>query len=315
MIAPAVQKRMPSTRLSVSKADRDTEIGVELLSLLQTITEDGSISAEEIGALKEWLAENRHVDMPSIDFLSRTVDQIVADGIVTEGERELLYSCIEKVLPPDLRQYATFRRKAARAEEKRVVKERKAAEYERDRPIHWFDFMVAGVAYDDRRNTVKNYARDGMTAYLARDKANKHSRNAVAIFLQRGGMIGYVPETEAAEIAGHLDAGCKASLKVKRILTQTRAGYPIPIVTGEIYGPFAITPGALSQAETERLNVARPQAESWRQAFQQAEATSASHRQASMAVEEGSKSCLPVLLLICGVMAALFVGIYYIAQL
>ena len=87
MIAPAPPKAGKPARLSVSKADRNTEIGAELLSLLQAVTGDGSVSVGGVTELAIWLSANRHVDMPAIGFLSQIVGQIIADGVVTDEER------------------------------------------------------------------------------------------------------------------------------------------------------------------------------------------------------------------------------------
>jgi len=294
------------SRVSISKADRDTEIGIELISLLNTVTDDGRISVEEVAGLQSWLTEYGHVDMRAIGFLKKAVEQIIADGIVTDDERTDLYAAIEKVLPPDLRQYATLKRKSVEAETKQIIKEQKAAEKERDSPVHWFDFMVAGVAHEGRGDTVSRFAMEGMPAYFARDRENRYSRNAIAIFLETGGMIGYVPETEAYSLASYLDAGFKAKLRIKKLLTTTRANYPIPVVDGEVYRANAQVPFALDQAQTELLNVSRPQDAGWRAAFRKSEATPQGNR-----VEESPKGVLQT----CISCAAVMFGIFFLILL
>lgn len=60
---------------------------------------------------------------------------------------------------------------------------------------------------ETRQSTVHRFASEGIPACLARDQANQYSRNAIAIFLETGGIIGYVPEGEAREVATYLDSG------------------------------------------------------------------------------------------------------------
>jgi len=250
-------------RITVGKADRATEIGIELLNLCQTITEDGRVLEDEIRGLHQWLETNGHVEMPAISALRKCVSAILADGIVNDAERNELQKVIERILPPDLRRYAVLKRREASAEEKLAAvlkreelklqkqrtREQEKAQQERNRPVEAFDFMVAGVAYEGRGCAVSTHAHEGMPAYLVRDRANQYSRNAVEVRLGNGIHIGYVPEETAVELAPLLDANCKARASIKRLLTKTRTGYPIPIISGELYRPDASVPSAVFESE------------------------------------------------------------------
>ena len=236
-------------RVSVSRAARNTGIGLELLSLCQMMTDDGNISLAETDALREWLAANGHVDMPAIGFLKATVERIVEDGIVTDDERRDLFLAIEKVLPPDLRKYAVAKRKDADSEAKRIVaeakriaKEEEKAKKDRNRPAYYFNFMVAGTSFEGRGAIIQREARVGVPVRFVREPHNKYSRNAIAIYLPSGSDIGYVPESEAAQIAAFLDAGFRPRPEITKILDQTRNRINIPIVSGELYQPDPYNP-------------------------------------------------------------------------
>lgn len=243
-------------QLTVSKADRETAIGLELLELCQTITEDGRILDEEVSALRSWLEDNSHVDMPAIEALRQCVVEILSDGVLKDEERLHLQKLIERILPPDLRQYAVLKRREVSEQEKAVAalkreeaRERAREQRELDSSLRSFNFMVAGIAYENRGAVIAEHAREGMSAYLIRDRANRYSAHAIEVRLRNGSQIGYVPEEVAVELAPLLDAGCKSFASIKRLLTKTRRGYDIPVIGGQIYGEHAQVAGAVSEAE------------------------------------------------------------------
>lgn len=296
----------PKPRVSISKADRNTEIGLELVSLLNTVTDDGRISVEEVAGLQVWLQENRHVDMPAIAFLAFTVEHIISDGIVTEEERTELYAAIEKVLPPDLRKYAVAKRRLADAEVRQLIKDQRAAERERDAPVRWFDFMVAGVGHQGRAEVVRRLVSEEMPVYFLRHRDNRFSSNAIGIHLPSGEQVGYVPEAEAQELAAYLDAGFKARAQVKKLLTRTQAPYPLPVVAGEIYREEAQVSTALTQAETIEIGTSlRSAASDWREAFRKAEATP-QHRPEPAKQQSGLETCLSFAIVLVSVFALIF---------
>jgi hypothetical protein len=233
---------VPTTkRVSLTKAQRTTAVGAELLSLCQTITSDGSLSAEEVEALRDWLDANRTEELPSIDHLVTVVQQIIADGMVTAEERRELFKAIETVLPADVRSIAkNARRTVEQAEKDRLklqgeLKRQQAREErERNRPIYQLDVMVAGAKYEGRPQVIRRHVRTGDQVHLVRDPGNRHSRSAVAIHTHSGHHIGFVPNDDAVEIAPLLDEGHAHRASVKKILTGS--SHPIPVVVADIYG-------------------------------------------------------------------------------
>lgn len=220
-------------RLSLTKSQVSAGPGAVLLSLCQTITEDGSLSEAEIGQLRDWLTENHAADLPAIIFLASVVETILHDGKVTKAERQELYRALERVLPVELRETAASRHRLAAAKEREEDKEHKKAEKEqraqerlRDSPIGGANFMFAGVLYEGRDKVVNEYARAGDRAYLIRDKSNRYSRNAIEIRLGNGMQIGFVPEDDAIELAPLLDGGALQTAVITKILEGRRG--PIP---------------------------------------------------------------------------------------
>lgn len=231
----------PKRRVSLTRLQRESEVGAELLSLCQTITSDGSLGDEEIHALKGWLVEHRGEDLPAVVYLVPLVERIIADGKVTSDERRELHVTIEAVLPPDIRGLSRAVRrerektetKAAR-EQQRIQKERQREEQARNDPIEEFDFMVAGSRFEGRPAVIERDLRAPDAVVLAREPQNRHSRNAVAVLTKSGDQIGYVPEEDAADVAPLMDAGLPYRAWVKKILTG--ATHPIPVVIAEFYG-------------------------------------------------------------------------------
>jgi hypothetical protein len=227
-------------RISLTKTQIQAGVGAELLTLCQTFTSDGSLSTEEINELIQWLSSNRKSDLPAIEFLVKTVDQILADGKVTPEERKELYNAIEKVLPPEARKEATGKRKAVEAEQKAQIKQERETEKQREREererqkrLFTMNFMVAGIHYEGRWEIVDEYVNEGDTVFLARDPLNKFSKNAIEIRLNSGMQIGFVPEDYAPEVAPLLDQGCPHIAFVTKILRGGRV--PIPVVQAYVH--------------------------------------------------------------------------------
>jgi hypothetical protein len=103
----------PAARISLTRTQRTSQIGAELLSLCQTVTADGSLNDEEVSSLREWLTAHAASDLPAIRFLAPIVERILADGVVNTAERRELYLAVEKVLPPDARGLARAARMAS----------------------------------------------------------------------------------------------------------------------------------------------------------------------------------------------------------
>src|SRR5688572_8082739 len=96
---PAAERKR---RVSITKLQRHTAAGAELISLCQSITDDGHLVDEEVTALRQWVDDNASTDLPARDFLLQTVRRIIEDGKVTDDERVDLYQAIEKILPIDI---------------------------------------------------------------------------------------------------------------------------------------------------------------------------------------------------------------------
>jgi hypothetical protein len=252
-----------SRRVSLTKKQHATAIGAELLSLCQTATADGSLSQEEVSALREWLAVHRNADLPAISFLTPIVDRIVSDGMVTDEERSDLFKAIEVVLPRDVREMSrTARRLAEKAERDdartaaQVAKAEERAERDRNRPVAHFDFMIAGAKYDQRPAIIAKHVRVPDTLRLVRDVSNRYSRNAVRVLTEGGHEVGFVPEEDAAELAPLIDAGHPYVAKVKKILSGST--HDIPVVMADLFARGARPLASVERSRTGASAVPAP---------------------------------------------------------
>ena len=238
-------------RVSLTRSQLRASVGAELLSLCQTITEDGSISEQEVSALRTWLDENRSADLPSLSFLVTTVERIIADGRISKEECKELYKAVESVLPMEARKDAVARRRRVEADEKHrardekeAVKQREREERKRSRPVASLNFMVAGVRYEGRPEVIRDCPNEDDEVYLVRDKGNRFSSNAIEVRLSSGLQIGFVPELNASEFVPLLDKGCLQEAFITKILTGGR--FPIPVVQAYFYRPDARVEGAIA---------------------------------------------------------------------
>lgn len=236
------------------KQATESGIAAELLTLLETVTADGTITEHEALEIRRWLEDNRDSCLPAIDFLRTTIEQILADGKVTVEERKALHRAVERVMPPELRERAKGRREAAELVEKAREREERTArraqeleERDRNRAAHSANFMVAGVAYEGRAKVVDRHLEPGDTVFLARDPGNAYDSNAIEARLRQGYQIGYVPREDAREMAPLLDRGYKQTAYCTKILDGRRA--PIPVVQVHLYRPDADVPAAIGQTE------------------------------------------------------------------
>ena len=241
-------------RLSLTKTQLQASVAAELLNLCQSVTEDGHLSDEEVLALKTWLEENRNADIPAIDFLTTTVQKIIADGVVTKEESRLLYKAIEIVLPPEVRKESVERRKEVEAEEKILArleretqKQKEKEERELNYPLSSANFMVAGVRFEGRPEVIRSYTKPDEQVYLVRDRQNKYSHNAIEVRLKNGMQIGYVPEDDAVYLAPYLDKDCKHYGYITKILTGGRS--PISVVQAYIYKPKTLVKDSVKESE------------------------------------------------------------------
>ena len=252
-------EREKTRRLSLTKTQRHTEAGIELISLCQSFTEDGSLSEQEVLDLRKWLEENRASDLPAIAFLTETVVKVLEDGKVTKDERLAVYKALEAVLPADIRKDAASRRRSVESEERNRQRElnehekqRKREERERNRALGSWNFMVAGVRHEGRPHIISKHVRPDEVAYLNRDRANKFSRHAVEVRANNGLIVGYVPEDYAQEIAPHLDEGCRHEAFFTKVLTGGQS--QIPVVQAYLYGAGSSVAGSVSEADFPTRN-------------------------------------------------------------
>jgi HIRAN domain len=236
-------------RKSLTKKQLQTDIGVELLSLCQAITADGRLDEAEIGRLREWLSKNSGPVIPAISHLQTVIERVIADGKITHDEYREVHLAVEAILPLEIRQSARAQRRNA-----------EIAEHERNGPIEYADFMIAGVRYEDRARTISRFVREGDIVALVRDLGNEFSKNAIQVRIQAGYQIGFVPEVDACVLAPLLDQGCKYKASVKKILGYGRV--PIPVVIARLYRPEAVVEVApwitgLSSSDIESPSPAR----------------------------------------------------------
>lgn len=220
----------PRARIALTKLERQSAAGLELIGICHAVTADGSLSADEIADLKAWVAAYRGSGLPAAGHIHAVLERILADGVITDAERRDLYLALEKVLPPDLRSDVSARRK-----------EGEAFNRARNAPIDGWDFMVAGCRYEGRPAIIEESCRPGDQVFLRRDPRNPHSRNAIEVVLRTGEQIGYVPEIDARDMATLLDNGKPYVGRVKKVLGGGRS--PIPVVVADFFDESATVDG------------------------------------------------------------------------
>lgn len=230
-----MSKRRVLPRVSLSKSQTQEGVGAELFSLCQGITADGKLCEDEILALGRWLRDNQQGELPSITFLSATLNTIIADGRVTRDEQRELMEALEKVLPPEVRQGARAARKQVEATHKAREKVARAEQLKQEKeneerrwPEDEFDFMIAGVHFEGRHAIIEKYLQVGDRVRVVPEPDNPHDECAVAITLTDRRKIGYVPRTDSMDVSGCIDDGGYYVAKVKKILRGGRV--PIPVI-------------------------------------------------------------------------------------
>ncbi|WP_350578622.1 HIRAN domain-containing protein [Pseudomonas sp. HY2-MNA-CIBAN-0224] len=229
-----------SQRTSLTKKQLETSAGIELLSICQSITADGIIEDEEIHAIHLWL-EQADCELPAAKYLSETLRDIPADGVITDSKRKDIALAIEKVLPRTERHYATSIRRKLELTEHNKDKEpslnavalQARKEHKTNAPIAKADFMVAGTRRGNRSNTITEDVFEGDEIILEREPNNTHSKFATKVLTKYGDWIGYVPEDDAKYVAPFLDSGVRYTAEVKKILEYTSG--PIPVVIAKFY--------------------------------------------------------------------------------
>ncbi len=221
-------------RVSLTKSQVQSALGVELLSLCQTITQDGRLDESELRLLQDWLDARQAESLPSISYLTATVKQVLSTGSITDEQLCSVYRAIEKILPPDVRETArSARQKLEIAERAKLDLERPTVKASPDdgwTDQNYFDFMVAGVRHENRAVIIADHVTPETRIALVRDHRNAFSPNAIEIRIQTGEQIGFVPELDARELAPLLDRGATYEARIKKILTYGRCPIPVVIV-------------------------------------------------------------------------------------
>lgn len=235
---------MAKRHVTLSRAERETPAGRELIILLTELSADGNVSREEMVRLRAWLEVDRGVEFPALSFLHETIEQISSDGEVTEDELDRLAAAIERVLPKEIRLAAAATRKharktrriaerdsrrqamsAARAEMRAV----KAAARSRPRVLYRTECAVRGAFRSEERRESCELLVEGDTVILEREPDNPRDANAVLVLGDDDCELGYLPREKAQDIAPLLDAGAEAEAIVAR-LWETPAGQTVPIL-------------------------------------------------------------------------------------
>ena len=77
---------------------------------------------------------------------------------------------------------------------------------------------VAGVSY---RQPVVAGCQEGSPARLFRDRDNKHDKNAICVFVDPRGLVGFIPRNLASELAPFIDDGGKWEAYVLKLTGGT----------------------------------------------------------------------------------------------
>lgn len=246
------EQKPPRRRLSLTKRQRQTDAGAELLALCETVSADGSLEDAEIAALRDWTVRHESADLPAKAYLHHVIGAILVDGRITAVERDQLYDALEAVLPPEVRAVIQGRRARTIVASPATTGDQRQA----GRATSVLDFMVAGVRYEGRAEIIRRHVRGGDRVYLRRDPQNRFSRSAVEVRIAQGHQIGYVPEADAIGLAPLLDSGHLHVARVKKILSGGQA--PIPVVVAEVLPPDTTRPDAVRNEDVRVTDAGSP---------------------------------------------------------
>jgi hypothetical protein len=225
-----------SRRVALTKADRATPTGQELIALLTELTADGQVTLDEVTRLRQWLEVERPVYLSACAFLHEAIEDFSRDGEISEDELDRLAVAIERILPPDVRKAAAAARRErllARREARREARAAQIEARERARPIHRADFVVVGIRFSEERRDACEQVDVGEAVTLEREPDNPHDANAILVFSSDDSELGYVPREYASEMAPLLDDGAEVRAQVKKLLD--RGPQVTPVVTATLY--------------------------------------------------------------------------------
>jgi len=231
-------------RVTLSKAQCETETGRALMALLTELSDDGQVSREEMERLRGWLEKDHGVDFAALPFLYEVIDQVSVDGEVSEEELDRLATAIERVLPKEIRQATVLKRRQAREARRTVAREamrrekteaRKQAETARETArrqagiIFQADFPVRGAFRSAERREACRRILEGDRVTLEREPDNAHDANAIIVLGEGDCELGYVPREESEQLAPLLDAGTLVEATVRRVW-ETPESQLVPIL-------------------------------------------------------------------------------------
>jgi hypothetical protein len=225
----------------------------ELIAFVHPLVADGTVDSNAVNQIAAWLAERSHCMLPQFELLRTAIILMGGANALTPESKRALQKAIETVLPPEIRRNVKAVRtaheiaaKVREREEREAERNRERAERaearERNRALYRANFMVAGVSFENREFTIRNFLSANQRVLLLRERNNPHDLNAIRIGIKRwDGQtfdIGYVPRDVAAIVAPIMDKPHKYRAECTTILDKGRI--PIPVVDIVLYGPFAV---------------------------------------------------------------------------
>ena len=85
--------------MTLTKGQRDTPAGRELVALLVELSADGIVSRPEMDRLRAWLEVDCGVDFPALAFLFQVIEEISEDGELSAEQLDRLALAMARVLP------------------------------------------------------------------------------------------------------------------------------------------------------------------------------------------------------------------------
>jgi hypothetical protein len=95
---------------------------------------------------------------------------------------------------------------------------------------------VVGVSEGDGQRVIRKNCREGDRVRLSRDRWNRHSRDAIQVWIPKHGyfsrgwyLIGHLPEEDAATVTARLSEGWKVEAFIERIVGGSGLTYALRI--------------------------------------------------------------------------------------
>jgi hypothetical protein len=208
-------------RVSLTKKQAESETGTALLDLCKSLTDDGVLTDDEVEKLHQFLFLQSN-ELPAVAYLQFATTAFFDPENQHHQDHRQLYQAIEKILPPTDRQTAKSNRKNSETKER-----------DRNRCLQYNNFMIAGCKHKDRAENIESLnVHDPVT--LEREPDNPKDKNAVVIY-SNGLELGYVPRTDAKEVATMLD---NPNIKYMAWVTKLLGDYSdktVPVVAVKFY--------------------------------------------------------------------------------